>query len=402
MDKKKIGLLVIGIVATVVALVGNFVFYKSLNNLTIVATKDSYAYSYAKGNMIGAVVASDSDLDKLTTKLEKFDYNINNNEIEITGYKGISSKVVIPKYIGNKKVTSLNAKLPSETKAIVISNNITKANEDYLKDIEVYCYEDSALKENENLNIKLLNDSDIVYFDNSSEMFSYDINNNKATINTYLGDDNVVVIPETINGYEVERLDFNGSRIKTIYIPNSVKSISSSLTSSIINKFFVTSAILIVVTCILYCVGISIKKVNDLTDIVYSMPRVITSIVYLIGNNAIIFLLRKHPFEYYKYLIISIIVSAIYLALAFILTNVHKNNKKFDKEQKQKGAFIKEALELTDNESLIELLKYSDPVSTEEVKEIEENIIDELKTSKDTQKIEKLIEKRNRIIKNNK
>lgn len=403
MDKKKISLILIGLIITVGALISNFIFYKSLSHITIIASKDSYAYGYAKKNMINAIVSSDSDLEKLTTKLEEFDYNIKDGEIEITGYKGISSKVIIPKFIKNMKVTSLNVEFPSETKTVVISSNISKINEKRLKNIEIYCYENNnILKENQNLNIKLLNDSDIIYFDNSSEMFSYDIKNGKITINNYLGDSNSVVIPETINGYVVEKLEFDGTGIKTMYIPKSVEHISNNLTSPIINKFFVTTIILIVMSFILYLVGVSIKKANTLTDVVYSTPKFIISIVYLILNIFLVYILRINPSEYYKYLILSISISSLYLVLIYVLANIHKNNIKFDHEINQKGDFIQEALSIADNDILIEKIKYSDPVSIDAVKSIENEIINELKTSKDNKKIEKLLEDRNRIISDNK
>lgn len=403
MNKKKIIFVLIGLIITIASLISNFVFYKSLNHLTIVTPKDSYAYEYAKRNLINTVFSSDSDLEKLTTRLEEFDYNVKDDGIEITGYQGISSKVVIPKRIKNKKVTNLNVKFPEETKSIVVSNDLIKVNEEYLKDIEIYCYEDNiALKENKNLNINLLNDSDMINFDNSSEMFSYDIKNNKVTINNYLGDSIIVAIPETIKGYEVENIEFDATRIKTLYIPSCVKNLSSNLTSPIINKFLVTAIILTIINFILYFIGINVKKDNNLTDVVYSTPKLISSFIYLVCSNILVCLLRINPVEYYKYLIISIMVSAFYLVLVYIFMNVHKNNNKFDREIKQKRKFIEEALSITDDENLIEKLKYSDPVSIEAVSSIEEEIIKELKTSKDNKRIEQLIENRNRIIINNK
>lgn len=124
--------------------------------------------------------------------------------------------------------------------------------------------------------------------------------------------------------------------------------------------------------------------------------------------------MRNNPFESTKFLIYSIIVSLVYLIIDYILSIIIKNNKKFDNDVKHKTDFIKEVnillqdYDFKELKEISDVIRYSDPVSIDEVKEIEEMIKNQIKTINDAnvkdrvKSIKKLIIKRNTIMKDNK
>ena len=242
--------------------------------------------------------------------------------------------------------------------------------------------------------------------------FTYNIiNGNEIELTNYLGNDEIILIPETINGYKVTSITFDGEGITSIFIPNTVNSISGNITSKLFNKCFLISIIIVIISLIIYCISIMLSKMFERIDKVYVCS---VSIIYLIVINYIIYLIRKNPFESIKYLIYSIIASIIYLLINYTLGVIIKNNKRFDESIKSKTNFIEEVNLLLEDydfdelKEITDMIKYSDPVSIDKVTEIEQNIKNEIKDiTKDNlkdkiSKIKKLIVKRNTIIKNNK
>ena len=115
--------------------------------------------------------------------------------------------------------------------------------------------------------------------------------------------------------------------------------------------------------------------------------------------------------------IISIESGLIYFTAVVTIMFINKRNKKLDTNTKNKTKFIDEMIFKINNISklnseyknkLIDKLKYSDPVSNEMVKDIEDNInmlISKLNDKSSIEEIDniiKLIENRNDIIKRNK
>ena len=152
-------------------------------------------------------------------------------------------------------------------------------------------------------------------------------------------------------------------------------------------------------------------KTYELIDKVYIYS---TSVIYLIIVNCFVYIMHNNPFGSTKYLIYILICSIIYLIVSYILNIIIKNNKKFNKDIKNKNNFIKEVTlilqdyDLPELREISDMIKYSDPVSIDEVAEIEQNIKDEIKSinadnlQQKIAKLKKLITKRNTIIKNNK
>lgn len=413
---KKIILNIIGLLISVLVIISTFVFYKGASNVIIYASKDSYAYNYAKKNLIKKYAISDLEKEYFNYDVENFEYNLKDNSIEIAKYDGISSELVIPKSIKGITITSIaKDSLSDSVKTIVISNSINNIDEDILKKVEVKCYDTKyckSLKENEAYKVTILNDSVIYEFDNSDVDFTYDIDE-YVTITRYIGEDDTIIIPNHINGYEVKKLDFDGVKLRAMYIPDTVTNISGKITSEMVNNLYITSIIITIISFVIYSLIVSINKDSNLKDTVNNYPLYFVSVLYLLVNAGIVYLIRLNQTLQIQNVIYAIIVTILYIVIALIIKTFIKGNKKYDQKIKTVDSFIKEALGLVqdsnyDLKDIYEQLKYSDVVSIEEVKEIEENIKtlikninqDNLEDSKI--EISKLISKRNRIIKDNK
>ena len=169
--------------------------------------------------------------------------------------------------------------------------------------------------------------------------------------------------------------------------------------------------IILGVSLIVYIITILLSKTNELIDKVYIY---ITSAIYLIVINYIINNIKINPFGNIKYLLYSCIATIVYIIIVYILNIVISNNKKYDDSIKRKNDFIKKVnlliqdKDLDEIKEINEMIRFSDPVSIDEVKDIEDSIINEIKEINDenikekVKNIKKLITKRNTIIKDKK
>ena len=415
MNKKKL-ILSIGLIISIFSLVFTFIYYKSNNRLTIYTTENCYAYTYAKKNMIHTYNVSDSHYKYFHRVWEDFKYNEEKDGLVITKYEGVSEQLIIPTEYNNKKIIKIEKDaIPLNVKSIFLPETVKSIEEKDFSNIEILCYRGSfceSLKANNDLKVKILDDVDRYIFYEESLEFTYNvIKNNEIELTNYLGKDENIIIPETINGYKVTSIAFDGEGIVSIFIPETVKNISGNITSKLFNKCLFISTIIIIFSLITYCISILLTKTFETIDKVYIYT---CSIVYLIFINYLVLTIRNNPFGNIKYLIYSIIITIIYIILNSLLSIIIKNNKKFDNEIKQKNTFINEMqlllqdYEFDEIKDINEIIRYSDPVSTNEVSEIEEEIRKEIKNitkenAKEKYKIlKKLLNKRNIILKDNK
>lgn len=413
--KKKI-IIIIGIIISFVSFAFTFMYYKSNNRLTIYTSDGSYAYKYAKKNMIKTFNVSDSHEKYFHKVWEDFKFNKDKDGLVITKYEGISEELIIPTTYNDEKIIKIEKNaLPTTVKKIFLPDSVKDIEIDDFKNIEIMCYKGSFcdnLKENDKLNVKILDDVDRYILDEKDLEFTYNtINNNEIELTNYLGSEEIILIPETINGYKVTSISFDGKGVSAIFIPETVNSISGNITSKLFNECFAMSIIIILLALIVYCIPVILVKVFELIDKTYIFT---VSIIYLIVVNYFLYVMRNNPFENTKYLMYSIIASVIYLFITYLLSIVIKNNKKYDSDIKHKNDFIKEInlllqdYDFKELKEISDMIRYSDPVSIPEVTEIEKNIKDEIKSINDDNVkdkisiIKKLIKKRNQICKDNK
>lgn len=386
MKKSKLLLIIFGIVLVFVSLFSNYIInYEKIDTLFIV-NENSKAYEYAKDK--NNEILNDSNKDIYIRNLEEFTYNEVLGGLELVGYKGISKELVIPEYINSKKVVSINFDL-TNIDTLIISSNIKNINE--LGNTKLVCYQNSLCEES------LIADSDYnKYFYNYDIDFTYNIVDNKIQIESYTGNDKFVIIPTTINGYEVSSVSFDLNNIDKVYIPSTVTNIEFSVNS--IDTLFVIISILSLLIYLIVLL-ISGKTINSTSIYVVSSLYLISSVIlpYLIYGKLLV--------------IVYIILTAIYLLLSLSLIMTKGKLDKYDNKIKNIDTFIKECLLILDSydglnlEKLKELIKYSDPVSSDSTKELENEILNDLKklnNDTDIELVSKKIKTRNQICKDNK
>ena len=389
-------------------------------DLTIVTNKNSYSEEYAKKENIDVKVLSDNE--KINdVNIEYFSYNYVNGGIEITDYNGISETLTIPYSINNSSVVSIAKdalKKDTNLKKIIISYNLKELNEDDFKDIEIECYDYDycrSLKENENLNVKILYDSDYRDFNYKRLEYDYNYVNNKIEITGYNGFAKNIIIPTKINGYEVNKINMTLHNVDSIYLPDTINDIDLKFTNNPYDMIFYFCLISDTIALIIVLIFNNLVKNKTNEDYFNNAPLKLCSIIYISFIFIYTFLTKLNNYDFKNSLIVILIITYIYIIISLGLIFAKKQIKDYDKKIKNIDDFIKNSLLSLDdikeeNEIIREIkdiLKYSDPVSNDQTKEIEKEILDLISNGQKEDleywnNVKKLILKRNNICKNSK
>ena len=254
-------------------------FQKS--NLKILTTRNSYALEYAKKNNINYELVADTEKEYYTEKIENYSYDYFQNGIEITKYNGKSDTLIIPISINNNKVLSIASEAfkDSNVNKIVLPPSLINLDEDAFKDYQLVCYNTSfckKLQDNTDLNVTILSDSD--YYISFSNNIPYEYNiGEEIEIVKYTGEDDSLIIPESIDGYNVTSLKLDiTENIKEIYLPSTIKNLELHINNGL-NTLFYLLIVLDISALILFLIVItcSIKKIPKETF--YNAPIIILS-----------------------------------------------------------------------------------------------------------------------------
>ena len=418
--KKKIIFIAISFVITL-ALILSLTNEKYYGDIKIKFSNNDYVLEYAKKNGIDYEKIADSEKDKYTKNIESFSYNKVNDTLEITEYKGLSETLVIPYEYDGVKVTSISDSFKNDkVKNIYISDNINYLPVENFKNITINCYRGTyceELKNNNELNVNILNDSEVVDFNYIEFPFEYNVKDGNVELTHYKGSGAVLIIPETVNGMKVTSVSFDGSHNKEVYLPDTINNISDNFITPWNHNNYINCVISAVVAFVLTTIVILIVKDRTPEEIAVSTPIYVLTFIFLgitfyanYNNN------HSHTFGsgIQTYTIFS---NLIYFTAVVTIMFINKRNKKLDTNTKNKTKFIDEMIFKINNISklnseyknkLIDKLKYSDPVSNEIVKDIEDNIssliskLNDKSSNEEIDNIIKLIENRNDIIKRNK
>lgn len=399
----KKSLYIIVILITICFMTKTYNDNNKMYDLKIKSYNNSYVESFAKKNKYNYENLSDSEFQKLNQEyslyVEIFDYN-ETSTIEITGYKGITKNLIIPNTINGKKVTSIKS-LNNNVKTITISKNITNIDLENIKNIEIKCYQNdycNSLLENKELKVEQLNDSTQTNFKNTNIDFEYNIKNNEIEVTSLNGE--YLIIPETINGMKITTISLNIPNMPTsIYLPSNIEKINGI--SSNINNELYTSLTVQIITLLVALIILFVLN-NKKNQTIYITSIYMLNIIYLLVMN---FIAYNKPLNLIS---LSIIITLIYLIITISVLKVQKRISKYDEKIKDINDFKNEALKLalkTNNNELIETIKYMDPVSNDKTKNIEEEILNDLKNINDENQYSKIVSKikeRNEICKNTK
>lgn len=418
--KKKIIFIAISFVITL-ALIFSLTNEKYYGDIKIKFSNNDYVLEYAKKNEIDYEKIADSEKDKYTKNIESFSYNKVNDTLEITEYKGISETLVIPYEYDGVKVTSISDSFKNDkVKKIYISDNINYLPVENFKNITINCYRGKyceELKNNNELNVNILNDSEVVDFNYIEFPFEYNVKDGNVELTHYKGSGGALIIPETVNGMKVTSVSFDGSHNKEVYLPDTINNISDNFITPRNYNNYINCVISAIVAFVLTTIVILIVKDRTpeeiaVSTLIYVLTFIFLGITFYVNYN------NNHSHAFgsgiQTYTIFS---NLIYFTAVVTIMFINKRNKKLDTNTKNKTKFIDEMIFKINNISklnseyknkLIDKLKYSDPVSNEMVKGIEDNISSLISKLNDKSSIEeidniiKLIENRNDIIKRNK
>ena len=217
------------------------IVYDKSDSIDIVCYEGSYAEQYAKENNIDYELFSDSDAYLGILNLENFDYN---NDGTIVSYNGDSETIAIPTEIEGVKITKISEKAfenAKNLKNIYLPKTVTAFEVKELENVTVYMYEDAGLYKSLSNNkkikyeIKTIPDSYFVDLYTSNIPFSYSyISDKSVDINRYTANNDIVLIPESIDGKVVTTISFNAldTGVETIVIPKSVTSITGKMSTA--------------------------------------------------------------------------------------------------------------------------------------------------------------------------
>ena len=375
------------------------------NEINIYSYGNNYVEEYAKENHYSYQTLSLSEYNQLKTSkslmLESFSYNEVSGGIEITGYEGASENLIIPEYINNIRVVSVHFnKLDSHVKKITIPKTVREMSQDLIENIQIECYQNdfcNNLKETTNLNITFINDSDSINFQNNIDNIVYNVNANGVEITGVGENQEWIIIPKSINGNPVKTISLQlENESKNIFLPESITNITF-LTKSENHDVLYLSLMIEVIVFILAVLSIFILGKQKA---IYIASLYIIGIIYYFVINFLAY------FAPTNLLLYSILVTIIYIVLFLFIYSFQKRLNTYDKQIKDSKTFINEALSLakkTEDQELIDLILYSDAISTDKTVELEEKIIEKLKSEeKNLNEIKELMEERNDICKKTK
>ena len=425
MKNKKL-ILLSSVVIFAITLLILFVLPYEGKNFKIITSRDSDAYQYAKKESIQVEEVANSEKDFYTEKTETFSYDRYQEGIVITGYQGKSKELVIPKMIDGKFVLAIQKdafkKDENLTKVIFPKTLLMIEKEDY-KEIEIACYRSSLcneLKEDDDFKVTVLSDSDTYSFTDSSLAFEYNIGDSIEIVK-YTGSSLDIVIPETINGYEVTEVHLTVEKdLNSIYLPKTVTNMSLQYAEKVYPSTFWFTVVMTFISLLLFIGVMMYVSLKDKKDIFYQAPIMMISYLYLIGIYGYSIYANVTNQNMKTVILVQVIIALLYLVLAMFLLASKKRIRDYDEKIAKSTSYIQDTLELLEEidlsdyeeeikkevEEVKELIRYSDPVTSPKTEDMEQQIqkmIQECGNEKeDWEKVKATIKKRNRICKESK
>ena len=397
MNAKKLSVSIFLIIFILFGAISAIVYDKS-DSVDIICYDGSYAEEYAEKHNIDREIISDSDAYIGVLNLENFDYN---NDGTIVAYKGESEKIAIPVDIEGTKITKVSEKAfenAKNLKSIYLPKSVTAFEIKELKDVTVYMYEDTdlykKLSEDKEIKfeIKTIPDSYFVDFYTANIPFSYDnISDKSIDINRYHAENELVLIPESIDGKIVTTISFDALEdgVETLVIPKSVTSIKGELHSNRYDLTFLIGILIAFVgTAIAVAVVLTLKvetkekmflKVSQLrTAYIVTVLSVILGSIYLFVATVPDFIIYIGVVLVYGLAVISILKAKVAVSVVAGIDEKIKVQTFFIKSLTVDAEHLMNTSKTTELKALAkkvyEAVRYSDPMSNAVLVEVEEKI----------------------------
>ena len=397
MNAKKISVSIFLIIFILFATVSAIVYDKS-DSVGIICYDGSYAEEYAEKHNIDCEIISDSDAYLGILNLENFEYN---NDGTIVAYKGESEKIAIPTDIDGVAITKIAKdafKDAKNLKSIYLPKSVSAFEVKELENVTVYMYEDSDLykklsKDEEiKFKIKTIPDSYFVDFYTANNPFSYsNISDKSIDINRYHAYNEIVLVPESIDGKIVTTISFDALEkgVKVVVIPKSVTSINGKFYSNRYDMSFLVGILFALVGTVIAIVFVLTLKVDtkEKTFLAISQFRTayIVTVLSLILSGVYIFVDAVPNIAVYVAVALVYGLAIIYIvkakAAAAIVEGINEKIKVqiffiksliVDAEHLMNAAKTEELKTLS--KKVYEAVRYSDPMSNAVLVEVEEKI----------------------------
>ena len=397
MKAKKLSVSIFLIIFILFGAISAIVYDKS-ESVDIICYDGSYAEEYAEKHNIDYEIISDSDAYIGILNLENFDYN---NDGTIVAYKGESEKIAIPTDIEGTKITKIDEKAfenAKNLKTIYLPKSVTAFEIKELKDVTVYMYEDTdlykKLSEDKEIKfeIKTIPDSYFVDFYTANIPFSYDnISDKSIDINRYHAENELVLIPESIDGKIVTTISFDAldDGVETLVIPKSVTSIKGELYSNRYDLTFLIGMLISLVGTAIAAIFVFTLKVETKekmfltvsqfrTAYIVTILSVILSGIYLFVEAVPDFIVYIAAILVYALAVISIIKAKMAVSIVAGIDEKIKVQTFFIKSLTVDAEHLMNTSKTTELKALAkkvyEAVRYSDPMSNAVLVEVEEKI----------------------------
>ncbi|MCR4641137.1 MAG: hypothetical protein K5697_03790 [Lachnospiraceae bacterium] len=362
----------------------------------------SYGARFAEENKLNIVELADTQKQYFDQRYESFDYNTTGSEICIEKYSGKSKELVIPMSIEGKTVTSLGesfiAGLGGVDK-IYIPPTLTEIGGDPKETPVICCTDDNRFyinhKDDEDLkwSFELIYDSDFVNYLLGDIPFDYNLKGNSIELTNYRGSDDIMVLPSYIDGYPVTDVPMDLLTTAGItVIPDTVSNISGEVKRYLYTAVFAIELVFTLIAVILSLLTVDVilpRYRKDQREYMLSGSQIVIVLLYVFAQTAFgIFAIKSTDISAMIALIVSLLILLVYVILIFAGNAGRSHAKRVDEKVEQKTERMKRIKQLSKGladgikdeelrkkvQRLEDEIRCSDPVSREDLKEIEEGI----------------------------
>lgn len=394
-------------------------FYNASSSVTILCEKGSYAEKFAKENRVNYTVISESKKDDYRLEYDDFEYYVLDNQCVITAYKGSKEKLEIPEVMERKTVIKIEARAfdnCKNLKEIYVPDSVAVFKPTKLEGVVVYCSPESntyatlkkaktgSQSEAANENGK---STDVVelkeYRKTEKNKAPFEYNSVKGGIEIVKAEKahGTIVIPSTIGENEVVAVSIAvlDDGIENIFIPSTVKNIRGEYSTPRYDTVFFVNVGIVFLMLIF---AIIITSVAFQNRDVLGKKILGVSIIHTGWKYFVITLVLSAICLFCKANIIyQVVIAVLIIALGIIELIKAKTAVNYvaqtDEKIKTNMAFIKEMTVESQNlmnrakapmlkticTKVYEALRYSDPMSNENLADIETRIKEEFSTFTD-------------------
>ncbi|MBR0148061.1 MAG: hypothetical protein IJM23_02570 [Lachnospiraceae bacterium] len=372
--------IIFAIVYVAVLIFGN-VKYASV---PVAVEPGSYADQFAADKHLKKIDIADSEKGYFDWRYEQFEYNtIDNNDISIERYTGISKDLVIPSEIEGHKVTGIGKDFFNGLglSSVYLPVTVAAIDAEPVKGIKIYCDKDSAFyKENEesDWDIELLYDSATVNYSLGDIPYGYSETSDGVELTRYYGHDDIIVIPSYVNGKPVTKVSFDMlGNFRMVVFPKTVTEITGQFGKLLYSAVFFIELIFSIIAFIVVIIAVNIilpRYRNDVSEYMLSGSQMLITFLYLTVQLCFsIYSIYFSDIGAVVAFVISFLLLIGYVAFVFLLQGGREHAKMVDEKIEAQTSVMRDL-----KSSVVGL---SDGITDKEILKPVERVMEEIKYS---------------------